>query len=50
MFVQEQCGNDPDLPMAVPILLDSMSSISMGESFRAAKRNHHILRRYHCTR
>ena len=50
MLVQELRGNDPDLPMAVPILLDSMSAIGMGESFRDTKRTRHVLRRYHYTR
>ena len=50
MLVQELRSNDPDLPLLVPILLDSRAAISMGESFRDTKHNHHILRRFHYTR
>ena len=50
MLVQELRGNDPDLPLLVPILLDNWAAISMGESFRDTKHNCHILRRFHYTR
>jgi hypothetical protein len=49
MLVQELRGNDPDLPLRVPILLDSRSAISMGDSFRNTKHTRHLLRRYHYT-
>ena len=50
MLVQELRGNDPDLPLLVLILLENQAAISMGESFRDTKHNHHILRRFHYTR
>jgi hypothetical protein len=50
MLVQELRGNDPDDPMCFPIILDSMSCIAMGNSFRDTKHTRHILRRYHFTR
>ena len=34
MLVQELRGNDPDLPLLLPILLDNRTAISTGESFR----------------
>ena len=50
MLVQELLGNDPDMPLGVPILLDNKSAIAMGQSFRDTKHNRHILRRFHYTR
>jgi hypothetical protein len=44
MLVQELLGNDPDMPLGVPILLDNKSAIAMGQSFRNTKHNRHILR------
>jgi hypothetical protein len=43
-------GNDPDMPLDIPILLDNNAAISMGESFRDTKHTRHILRRYHFVR
>ena len=50
MLIQEVRGNDPDEPLAIPLLLDNKSAISMGESYRDTKHNRHIMRRFHYTR
>ena len=44
MLVNELAGNDPDLPLHVPLLLDNKAAISMGESFKDTKHTRHIIR------
>jgi hypothetical protein len=50
MLVQELRGNDPDVAMNVPMLIDNQSAILMGASCWDTKHTWHIMRRYHYTR
>jgi hypothetical protein len=50
MLVQELRDNDPDRPLAVPIMIDNRAAISMGQSFRDTRHTRHILRRFHYVR